>query len=47
MTIKVPFAEDDKPEGWQDGWNGAATVEWGYIPPEPEQKEEEKHGWLS
>lgn len=47
MTIKVPFAEEDKPEGWLDGWNGEATVEWGYLPPEPKPKEEEKHGWLS
>lgn len=27
VTIKASF--ESKPEGWQDGWNGACTVEWG------------------
>lgn len=27
VTIKTSFKS--KPEGWQDGWNGSCTVEWG------------------
>lgn len=52
LIIKTPIAEADKPEGWQDDWNGASLVEWGYIAnveaePDEDKEAEEKHGWLS
>ncbi len=28
LVIKVSFGEDEKPKGWEDGWQGDATVEW-------------------
>ena len=49
LVIKTPLTKEQKPVGWADGWNGEASVEWGYVAPEPEIEEEEseKHGWLS
>ena len=48
LTIKVLMAQEDKPEGWVDGWHGASIVEWGYVPtPEEPEEETEKQGWLS
>ena len=48
LTVKTPILVEDAPEGWEDGWCGDATVEWGYIPPKDEPEEEpEKQGWLS
>ena len=51
LVIKTQIAEEDKPEGWADGWCGAATVELStepeVIPEEELEEEEEKHGWLS
>ena len=29
LIIKTSILEDEIPEGWQDGWNGNAQVEWG------------------
>lgn len=29
LTIKTPILEEEAPEGWQDGWNGNAKIEWG------------------
>lgn len=48
LVIRTPINEEDKPDGWQIGWQGASEVEWGYTPVIEEPKEEsEKHGWLS
>ena len=45
LIIRTPINEEDKPEGWQDGWHGAAEVEWGYVPEvEEEPQEPQKRG---
>lgn len=36
LVIKVSFAEEDAPEGFEDGWFGNSEVEW-YIAPEPSE----------
>ena len=28
--IKLLPTEEDAPEGWEEGWFGSATLEWGY-----------------
>ena len=52
LVIKTEIAEEEKPEGWADGWNGSASVEWGVTVPEPDtddegEEKEDKLGWLS
>ena len=54
LVIKVSLTEEQKPEGWADGWNGSATVEWAVIESETdadaepaEGDDEEKRGWFS
>ena len=49
LKIHTPVLEEEIPEGWAEGWNGEAEIDWGYeVPKEPERKEEEKNklGWL-
>lgn len=29
LTITVPFAESEKPDGWAEDWHGGCTVNWG------------------
>lgn len=48
LTVKTTLSKADKPEGWEYGWHGAATVEWGYVPPVEEPEEDsEKQGLFS
>ena len=56
LVIKTSILEDEKPEGWADGWHGSSTVEWMAVEtdtetdPDTESENEEKEdklGWLS
>ncbi len=31
LTIKTSYEEGETPEGWEQGWNGNANVEWGCV----------------
>ncbi len=42
LIIKVKISEDEVPEGWAEGWNGNAEIEWDYI--EEIDTDEEKNG---
>ena len=47
LTIYLPFAEEEIPEGFSEGWNDVSLVEWNYTVPENDENPKEKRGWLS
>jgi hypothetical protein len=42
LTIRLPFEEDDIPDGFAENWNGESLVEWGYSAPETEETQKKR-----
>lgn len=38
LIIKTTLSEDEKPEGWEDGWSGNAQVVWNSIDALPDEE---------